>query len=244
MRYAMVFVLALAHAVWTAPSQAAACVTDTLAAYVALGPGGCTVSAFTLENFEIAAPVSVGAVPIDPGSVLVTPVSGAGGHGFTLGSAAPIVAGAGELLQLWFGFRVSDAAAAAADTVRLGGPGEPPVVSGDGVITLIEDLCADGAFSSASSGCMGTPMASQILFAIDGDEELAATRPLVIASFFDVFVDLVIDGGIGGRAQLGPTLAQFVVSGDTGVPVPEPPGAMLALLALAGARLAGRRSQR
>lgn len=220
-------------------AAAAACVTATLADYVALGPAGCTAAGLTFDTFSVAAPLAPGVAPVDPTTVTLTPTSGPGGPGFAFTSATPLAAGPGEVLQLWFGFRVAGASGVSADSIVLGGPGSPPLVSGDGAITMVEDTCLDGLFAAPSSGCAGD-LQTQIAFAIDGDEELEATQPLLVASFFDVFVDLTIDGGLAGDSLLGPQLGAYRLRAAAQAPEPAPL-VLLAIALLAGACVRGRR---
>ena len=211
------------------------CSSQSLSDYIALGAGGCTVDGVTFNNFVEVAPLFSGATQITSSSVTLTPIAGSGGIGFALSSGASITADTSDLLELWFGFRAMGTGGLTGNTLLLG----TPTVSGDGAITIVEDKCLDGTFSSPSSGCSGV-LVTQIVFAIEGDSELQAAATFAAASFFDVFVDLVIDGGTNGSAQLGPQLSEVRVAGNGSTAVPEPPtiaSLALALLALASLRI-------
>lgn len=207
-------------------AHAAPCASQSLADYLALGAGGCTVSDVTFSDFSEGFPLPPGAVSIDVDSVVLTPVTGPGGTGFSIDTTAPIVAGPGDLLSLWFGFRVSGGSGFVGNAITLG----PPTVTGDGAITLVADVCRDGSFIAPSFGCLGSPEV-EIAFAIEGDSGLADSDAFAVSSFFDVFVDLVIDGGLGGSAQLGPQLGT-VRAQQSVASVPAPGSALLMAAAL------------
>jgi hypothetical protein len=189
------------------------CVPGSLADYLALPSGGCTNS-FAFQDFQLG-PAQAFATPIDPALIQVTPVLSPDGpfFDFTVNAAA----GPGELLESFFRFTVTGSLRGA--FIGLGNA----TVSGDGVVLGILDVCADGSFLGIEPiGCTGTP-GSAIAFAISGDASpranLSFSPP---ASFFDVFVDITIDGGLNGSASLQ--------SAQAGTETPEP-GAM-ALVAL------------
>lgn len=224
-------------------ATAAACVTASLSDYVALGPGGCTIGGLSFESFSVVSPLAPGNVAVSPAAVTLTPVLGADGPRLAWSSGTPLAAGPGSLLQLWFGFRTTGAALASGDTLLLGGPGAPPAVSGDGAITLIEDLCLDGLFASPSQGCAGSAL-TQIDFAIAGDQELESTQNFAVSSFFDVFFDLVIDGGTAGQSMLGPQLGEYRIAANGTRPLAEPALPALAAIALAALAMLSRRRVR
>jgi hypothetical protein len=202
-----------------ARAQAAPCVSASLDAYVGLGSVGCTVAGVTFADFSIVDPISPGVAPIAPGDVTLTPLSLSGEVGLALSSATSVSATAGEILQLWFGFATTAGVGTffTGNSLALG----PSIVEPDGAITIVEDKCLGGSFASPSAGCGGTPLAPLSVFDIGVLSETGADAvfgaPL---SFFDVYVDVVIDGGLAGTATLGPELGQIRAA-----LVPEPSAA-------------------
>jgi len=176
-----------------APAVAAPCTMQTLASYILLGATGCTVDGVDFGDFSEVMLLS-GATQIDSTAVTLTPLSDATGTGFSISSAAPIVAGAGELFELYFGFNATSAPGRAftSNTITLDASA---IATGDGAITIVEDKCLNGMFTSPSSGCSPpTSAVTQIVFAIDIDRDLTETAMFAPANFFDVFIDLVVDG--------------------------------------------------
>ena len=216
----------LVFLVFAGPALALPCSSQSLAAYVGLGSAGCTVDGFQFSGFSAVTPLSPGNVQVPAASITLTPVSGPAGPGFSISSGTPLVATAGQALELWFGLTALPDLGArfTGNTISL----DPSATAvGDAAITIVEDKCLEGSFSSPSSGCSGTPLTS-IVFAIDSLSDLSETATFAPASFFDVFVDLVVDSGPTGSATLGPTLGEIRVAF-----VPEPPSLALAAFALA-----------
>lgn len=204
---------------------AAPCTTDTLAAFDTAydGTSGCTIGGLALSDFSIEVAPGAGLVSIDPSTIALTPVAG----GLSIDAANAVAAAAGELLGLRFGFRLTPPAPAAfAGLLELGASSVAP----DGAVTAI-------AFDGA------TPLATVFDIGIDSDH----SEPLVlpVSSFFDIFVEITIDGGpsnAGGSARLGPNLGRITFGRDGGSTVPEP--GTFALVVLALLALARRRAAR
>jgi hypothetical protein len=190
---------------------AAACVNGSVSDYVSLGSTGCSIgglgfSSFTVESFPGPA------TQIDPSSVALTPAS----DGFmltVLPSGTDLSAVAGDLLGLRFGFNVAAAGGLTGGTVALG----ETDVTFDGVITSILDAGADGIAIAIDTGGIIDPVAS------------FSTAP---TSFFDVFVELGIDGGESGLAMAGPNLGSITFAPATPGTAPEPGTVSLLLLSL------------
>lgn len=208
-----------------APAWAALCASDTLASYIALGAAGCTISGVTLSNFTQPALLST-ATPIAPTDVTLTPIANPGEFGLAFSTGSGINAGSGDLYELWFGFKASGGSGFTSNTITLA----TPSVTGDGVITIVEQKCLEGTYDASSGFCASGPEVLQIVFADSLDSELQQTANFAVASFFDVFIDLVVDGGLEGTAELGTQLGEFRSNADA-ASVPEP--ATLALLGLA-----------
>jgi hypothetical protein len=224
MRAVLLFTFALVLA--GAASAGTMCVPGTLQDYVNLADVGCTLNGFTFENFELA-PLLFGATEIDPSTVQVTPGGGAQLL-FTLNSSA----GPGQIFESFFRFNLIGGASGA--SIRLGNP----LAAGDGAVTGILDVCAGGSFLGVEPiGCSGTP-ATAIAFATAFDTAPFAATTFPFSNFFDIFVDLTIDGGLAGFASLDSATVAIT-------PTPEPSAMLtmaagLALLTLA--RMRRRRS--
>ena len=220
------------------PVGAAVCTTAALSDYIALGAAGCTIDGVTFSEFTGVAPLNPAATPISPSSINLMPLTGPGGPGFELSSATALNASAGTLLELWFGF-VATAGSGNSLTGSSLSLGSSAVVP-DGANTIIADICPDGDFASPSTGCSTSPV-SLIVFDAGFAASASDSTPIGPSSFFDVFVDLVIDGGPAGDSTLGPTLGEFrtAVSAST---VPEPSTWCLVAVVLAAAVTYARRS--
>jgi hypothetical protein len=221
------------------PATAAVCTVGALSDYVALGSAGCTIDGVTFSGFANVTPLNPDATPISPSSVSLTPLTGPGGPGFAVSSGTALSASANTLLELWFGFVASAGSGSSLGgaTLSLGSSSVVP----DGVNTIIADICPDGSFSSPSSGC-GTSPASLIVFDTGDASTLSESATSGPSSFFDVFFDLTIDGGLGGSAMLGPKLGELRLasSGGGGGTVPEPATWLLLALVPAAATCARR----
>jgi hypothetical protein len=195
-----------------AGAAAPLCVADTLANYIALGITGCDIGTATVGDFS-SAPSLAGGLEISSADIRVLPTDL--GSGFKLDFALTQAAGPGDLFGVFLGYSVlgpsfnlaglrldGSAAGAAVDPLDTGG-----------VVTVIEDLCTPG-----DPFCPPVTLASLLAihdavgaFPVD----TALFGPL---SFFDVFVDLAIDGGTGGTASLnGRVTNQF----NNAVPEPS-----------------------
>jgi len=93
-----------------------------------------------------------------------------------------------------------------------------PLASGDGVVTGVLNTCA-GNYSGLLS-CSSVEQTA-IAFRTADDSMLVDFSRFAASSFFDIFVDLTIDGGLTGTASLP--------SAVVGVAVPEPSAALLGL---------------
>jgi hypothetical protein len=201
-----ILVLGALAGAWITPASALPCLPGTLSDYVALGAGGCSIGGTAFADFAVE-PFPGGAIDLDPGTILLTPIAG----GFALGTDEAVVAGAGDFFGLRFLFHVEDAGGLDGGTIRLGESRVEP----DGVNTALLDA---GAFGNAIAFDIG-----------DGLPELVASFD-AFSSFFDVFVEIGIDAGITGSAALGPDLGSVTFGVPIGVP--EPPALLLWVLGL------------
>jgi len=174
---------------------AAPCVPGTVANYVGLDAGGCQIGASTFFNFEGLASFA-GGTPINPSQVLVAPSINALGPrlDFNLASSA----NANQLFGIAIGFSISGSPLTGAALSMVGA-----AATGNGVVTAVEDICRGGVFSSNPSNCT----TSGHVTLVTAQDSFGPTGPdaqiFPITSFFDVFVDIAIDGGPSGTARLG-----------------------------------------
>jgi PEP-CTERM motif len=206
----------------------APCVPGNYQSFVNLGAPGCEVETIQFANFTILPGQTIG-TPIDPAQVQVAP----GGTAlnpmflFTLNTTAA----AGEVFESFFRFSASGSLFGASIGLT------PPTVTGDAAVTGILDVCPDGSFAGgAPLGCPTSP-ASLVVFAIDQSSLLSGSANLPVSSFFDVFVDLTIDGGLSGSATLGSATVGFSS-------VPEPSAGLLVALGLSAFGVSQARRRR
>jgi hypothetical protein len=201
---------------------AAPCVIGTLQNYLDLPAGGCQIGGLTVDNFDNWA-ISL-ATPIDNDLVEIVP--GSASLSFHLNEdAGP------AFLQSRFFFTVAGGNPAAA-TLSLSGA----AASGDGVVSSTVDICDDFP-SNEPTNCLAD---HAILSVLQSEliSDLGITQPLLVSSFFDVFVEISIDGaGTGSAALQGDTTLQFQA-------VPEPATLALVVSGLAACLARRRRTRR
>jgi hypothetical protein len=215
----------------------AACVPDSLAAYISLGSGGCSIGSATVKDFSVDV-LDPLASPIAAGDITVTPFDL--GSGFRLDFGVVQNAAAGEFFDALVGYSVAAPALGSARLELTGATASP-----DGVVTAVEDLCLGDVFATDPTTCFsGTPAGPLIVFEIGDDRELVANLTFGPASFFDVFMELAIDAGLGGSAGVdGVVSTEFTRAAA----VPEPSSVLLfgaALLGLARRHRSSRRHRR
>ena len=101
--------------------------------------------------------------------------------------------------------------------------------SSDGVVTAVQDLCLGGTFGADPTTCSGALLSMTVL-----EDELGPIGPSQLflgSSFFDVFVDITIDGGTFGSAELDGTVRNQYTSDQV---IPEPTSLLLIGSGLAG----------
>lgn len=209
--------------------SAATCTDGSLASYIGLGYGGCTIGANTLYDFHTVGGIS-GATPISTADVSLAPLGG----NFDPGISASVstAAGANTQLELLFTYQIAGTSYIG-DSITLASSSE----TGDGAVTDIQNFCAGGTFGADGiTGCTGT---SRSLLTLDGIQNHDSTT-FGSTSFLDVTDDLTLDGGLMGSAS-GATITDRFSS------VPEPISYLLAGLGLAlglGATLISDRRNR
>jgi len=200
----------------TRAAFAGPCLPGTLSDYISLGSTGCTLNQVQFFDF-FTVPGQPSATIIDPAAIQISP--GGLAYAPTLLLTLNTSANAGFLFETFFHFSAMGDPLLGA-SIALGSP----VVTGDGAITGILDVCAGGTFfPDQPSGCTGLPGAA-IAFAIGVDSLLSSRLDFPPTSFFDVFVDISIDGGLNGSASLD--------SASVSATTPEPATLLLTALAL------------
>lgn len=204
-----VFVLAIPTAGMAAPL----CLPGTLADYIGLGAGGCSVGSATFFDFSAGA---VFGSPVAATDIAVSP----SGSGVQLNFGFNVSAAAGELFDALIGYTVTGAAFNT-NTLSMNGSSVTP----DGSITAIEDKCIGGTFagSDPSTACSGILLAPPlVVFDIDLLADLSETAVFGPSPFFDIFTEVTIDGGLSGSATLNGTVTnQFGEANAAAVPEPS-----------------------
>jgi len=184
--------------------SAAPCGTGSLASYVALGSGGCTIGANTLYDFQTLSGIA-GATPISSAAVTLSPLGG--NYNLGLSAMVNVTANTGTLLETLFtykiagNFYVGDAITLANSSASL-----------DGAVSGIQNFCAGGTFgSSGVTGCTGTAGSLLTLSGVQSQDS-TSFRPVTLLSVTD---DFTFDSGTAGSASGGTMTNQFTA-------VPEP----------------------
>jgi hypothetical protein len=206
-------------------ASAGLCVPDSLAGYILLGGTGCTIGNALFSQFATFAPPGF-ATEIDADNIAVTPLDLASGPGLQF--AVNATAGPGEVLQALFGYQASGMTFVG-NRLSIAGTQVTP----DGVVTVVENKCLGGVFDPDPTTCTETPDAL-IVFDLGVDAELEALVAFGGVALIGVVNDVVIDGGLGGSAELASATNQFSA-------VPEP---ATGLLLAAGAALGALRLRR
>jgi hypothetical protein len=197
--------LAAALLIGLRPCAAApTCSSGTLASYISLGSGGCTIGTNTLYDFAIVSGTA-GATPIPAQDVIITPLGGDFNPGFTASVAQ--LATANNELETIFTYQIAGSTYVG-DSITLGGSAE----TGDGAVTDVQDFCSGGTFGpDGLTGCTGFPGS---LLTLDGTQNQDATG-LGPVSLLSVTDDFTLDGGLSGSATGGNFTDRFSA-------VPEP----------------------
>jgi hypothetical protein len=220
-----VLLLALATFSFARLGVAASCSNASLAAYVSLGTGGCTIGGNTLSDFTILSGIA-GATPILPSAITIMPTGSSFNPGLTISMTQ--TANTGSLLEIIFTYQIAGLKYAGS-SLLLSGSSEP----GGGDVTGIENFCGDGTFGpDGVSGCTGT---NGTLVTLDGTQQ-SDMGTFGSVSILHVTNDLAIDSTFGS-ATAGKLADSFAA-------VPEPVSLTLAGLGLAFVGATKLRSKR
>ncbi len=233
-------------------ATAAPCVTASLASYLSLGSGGCTIGNLLFTDFSLNG-LSTGA--IDFSNIELSPTGSGPDAGlnftFTTGSnedfrrafihATDVIATGGKIYQDRIGFKITGTTVQLnSSTITLNGAG----TTGDGNVSAAQNLCLGGTFVNPanSTACSpGSTAGGQAVVFIMGVPDLTTstlTFPPVMT--LSVINDIVVDAGTAGTAMLASLSSTF--SSQPRV-VPEPEGLLLIGAGLT-ALLLRRRSRR
>ena len=211
-------------------ASAVPCVSATLSDYVAYGTTGCTLFDGLASNFVAPLPGQTVFSAIAPSSIIVTPIGNAllPGFSFALNTSTA------ERLESFFRFSLQGISARAL-TLTMAGAAQ----SGDGSVSVVADSCSGGSFDPTQpTHCSGRTLGPLITLLTANDLIAEDTINFAVTSFFDVFVDITLDGAgqNAGTASFESASLQFAaVPVLASVPVPTTSALVaLALLALAG----------
>jgi hypothetical protein len=190
-------------------SSAGPCGNGSLASYIALGAGGCTIGSNTLFGFQTVSGTA-GATPIATSALAITPFGGATSFGFT--AALTQTAGANSLLETIFTYQISGNSYTGS-SIALAGSSE----TGDGAVTDIQNYCAGGTFGP--DGVTGCTAVMGALVTLDGIQQTDSAS-FAGVSLLSITDDFTLDGGLGGSASGGSFTDQFTARSVSAVPEP------------------------
>ena len=195
-------------------SCAATCSSETLASYLALGSGGCTIGNDVLSNFQTLSG-QTGATEIATGAITVTPGGGTSTPSLTFATTQS--ASANGLVESIFTYQISGPTFTSS-SLSLSNSSETV----DGAVTDIENFCAGGSFGpDGVDDCTG---AAGSLLTLDGIQN-SNESPLGPASFVSVTNDFTVSGGTAGSASGGTFVDSFTAT-------PEPASLFMTALGM------------
>lgn len=206
---------------------AATCNTGSLASYIALGPGGCTIGSNTLGNFAID-PGLNGGIAINPSAVIITPLGGSFDPGIstTLQQSA-----SGNIFEAIFSYQISGNQYTS-ETYSLSGSSE----ASGGTVTGLQNYCAGGVFGlDGVTDCTGV---SGTLLTLDGVQNQDMSS-FSLPNSLTITDDFTVDGTFG-TASAG-TLTDRFSARSAATPVPEPTSITIFTLFTAVGLLSRRR---
>jgi hypothetical protein len=190
-------------------SSAAPCGNGSLASYIALGSGGCTIGSNTLFGFQTVSGTA-GATPIATSALAIAPFAGSTSFGFT--AALTQTAGANARFETIFTYRVSGNSYTGS-SLSLAGSSE----TRDGAVTDIQNYCAGGTFGP--DGVTGCAALTGALVTLDGIQQTDSASFGAVGSL-SITDDFTLDGGLGGSASGSNFTDQFTAGSISAVPEP------------------------
>ena len=196
-------------------ARAAPCLTGSLAAYISLGPSGCSIGQNTYSGFQ-SLPISAGSTQINPSAVTVTPSGGSFNPELTF--SVSLTEGAGSASETLLNYSVTGTIYLN-DIVTLSNASETV----DGGVSDTVNFCENGRFgSNGVTGCAGTTGGTALVDGVLNRDTLTFNSP----SFVSLTDDLLISGGTAGQAS-GATITDQLAS------VPEPASYLLTAFGVA-----------
>ncbi len=165
------------------------CSNGTLASYVSLGAGGCTIGNNTLYDFGVFSNGTAGATELAAGMVSLSPSGG--NYLPTLAVSVTQTATDGNILETFFTYDISGAGYVGTAAALSGSSETPP----DGAVTGIENYCEGGSFGP--DGVDGCPGANGALVTVDGFQNTDSSAFSKIP-FIAITDDFTIDGPASG----------------------------------------------
>ena len=223
-----------------AVAVAAPCVPGSLTSYFGLGSGGCDVGSATFFDFTSGPSLVLpSADVISPSDITVTPAVLVDGAqlAFSMDQSVDV----DGFLGILIGYSVAALGSSTFGAATLDLTGA--AATGDGDVTVVEDVCLGGVFSTGPSDCQGAPdtlAVAQLPEFSTSPDSLSFIAP---ASFFDVFVDLgIASNGAGTAALNGAVTTQFTGAAAPAA-VPEPMSLLLVGSGLLGLAARARRKR-
>lgn len=173
-------------------SAAASCSNGSLASYIALGSGGCTIGGNTYSSFADLSG-SAGATEIPAIDVMVAPSGGKFNPAltFTVNVTSPL----GTINETMFNYSVKGTPYVS-EVVTLSNSSEP----GGGDVSDVTNYCEGGPFGpDGVTGCMGMTGGTALLDPIQNQSMLTFGAPYFLSLTDDLTIDGTSGSAMGGK---------------------------------------------
>ncbi len=200
-------------------SAAPACVSGSLASYIALGSGGCMIGTNILSQFTESSFLA-GATAIAPGSLTVTPIGGTTNPGITV--TGTITANTGQTFDALLNYTIAGNTFTS-DTLTLANTS----ATGNGAVTDIQNFCQNGNFTPPAfvGGCPAGMGPGSPLVVLGNGSAQANLSAFSVGVTHNFTVD---SGGTGTASGISVTDQYAAIAGT-----PEPATYVLTALGLA-----------